>query len=173
MADRPIIAACDLGTGGAKTSLYDAGGACLAEAFTPYDTHYPRVGFHEQNPQDWWLATANSLREVVLRSGIDPKSVRTLGLSGHSLGAVPLDRNGNVLAATVPIWSDGRALAQSRAFFSRFDETEWYLRTGNGFPAHLYSIFKLIWLREEQPETYENAAVFTLSPIHRASQPGP
>ena len=160
MSNGPIIAACDLGTGGAKTSLYDADGACLADAFTPYDTHYPRVGFHEQNPEDWWRATGSSIRGVLARSGVDPRLVRAIGLSGHSLGAVPLDRHGASLVPAVPIWSDGRALNEAREFFSRFDETEWYMRTGNGFPAHLYSVFKLMWLRKEQQDVFERAEVF-------------
>lgn len=160
MSEEAIIAACDLGTGGAKTSLYDAEGRCLAEAFTPYRTHYPRVGFHEQDPEDWWQATASSIRTVLARLGLAPGSVRALGLSGHSLGAVPLDGHGNLLARAVPIWSDGRALAEARAYFARFDETEWYMRTGNGFPAHLYSVFKLMWLRRELPETFAATSVF-------------
>ncbi|MBU2534352.1 MAG: pentose kinase [Alphaproteobacteria bacterium] len=159
MTDSPIIAACDLGTGGAKTSLYDAQGACLADAFTPYPTQYPRVGFHEQDPEDWWQATASSIRTVLARSGRAPGSVRALGLSGHSLGAVPLDGQGRLLARAVPIWSDGRALSEARAFFRRFDETDWYMRTGNGFPAHLYSVFKLMWLRKEFPEIQAATAV--------------
>ena len=35
------IIAYDLGTGGAKASLYDADGACLASTFVPYETLYP------------------------------------------------------------------------------------------------------------------------------------
>lgn len=160
MSSGPVIAACDLGTGGAKTSIYDADGASLADVFSPYETHYPRVGHHEQNPEDWWHATANSIRGVLARSGCDPKSVRALGLSGHSLGAVPIDGKGQLLSRAVPIWSDQRALSEAREFFSRFDETDWYMRTGNGFPAHLYSVFKLMWLRDKERETYDRASVF-------------
>jgi len=50
------ILACDLGTGGNKASLYDADGTCLASAFVSYDTTYPRSGWHEQRPEDWWRA---------------------------------------------------------------------------------------------------------------------
>ena len=60
------------------------------------------------------------------------------GISGHSLGVVPLDRNGKLLREATPIWSDSRPLSQSKQFFETVDENEWYLMTGNGFPPPLY-----------------------------------
>ena len=35
------IIAYDLGTGGAKASLYDVDGACRASTFVSYETNYP------------------------------------------------------------------------------------------------------------------------------------
>jgi hypothetical protein len=50
------IIAYDLGTGGNKASLYDEEGNCLVSTFVPYETIYPRAGWHEQCPMDWWNA---------------------------------------------------------------------------------------------------------------------
>jgi len=55
---QPLILACDLGTGGNKASMYDTEGNCLSEVFVPYPTDYPRPGWHEQRPADWWRASA-------------------------------------------------------------------------------------------------------------------
>ena len=59
------ILAFDLGTGGAKASLYDAGGACLASTFVSYETLYPDTGWHEQRPADWWNAVVRSTRDLL------------------------------------------------------------------------------------------------------------
>jgi xylulokinase len=151
----PKIISFDLGTGGNKASLYDAAGSCLASTFVPYATQYPAVGQHEQRPADWWSAVVASSRQLVESSGVNKHEVRCLGISGHSLGAVPLDRNGNVIRDSTPIWSDMRAGAEAEAFFKLVDRAEWYTITGNGFPAALYTIFKIMWYREHEPKMFD------------------
>ena len=145
------IIAWDLGTGGNKASLYDREGNCLASTFVPYDTAYPNSGWHEQRPDDWWRAVVESTRRVLDQTRVDPRQIGCCGISGHSLGAVPLDREGRLLRPLTPIWSDGRAAAQAREFFGRCDELEWYRITGNGFSPHLYSVFKVMWYRDHEP----------------------
>ena len=91
------LIAYDLGTGGNKASLYDAKGNCVADTFVTYQTYYPRAGWHEQRPDDWWKTLVESTRDLVQKSNIDVNEIAALGISGHSLGAVPLDKSGNVL----------------------------------------------------------------------------
>jgi xylulokinase len=49
--------------------------------------------------------------------------VAAIGISGHSLGVVPVDAEGRLLRQTVPIWSDARPDTQPAAFFDRVPET--------------------------------------------------
>jgi xylulokinase len=149
------ILAYDFGTGGIKASLYDEAGACLAEGFDAYPTLYPAPGFHEQRPEDWWRATVASTRALLAAAPPGAASgVAALGLSGHSLGVVPVDARGRLLRASVPIWSDTRPDVQPAAFFRHLSETEWYGLTGNGFPPALYSVFKLMWFRDHEPQMF-------------------
>jgi xylulokinase len=148
------IISFDLGTGGNKASLYDGDGNCLASAFVPYATHYPQVGWHEQHPADWWQAVVESTRRLMNSSGVDKRDILCLGISGHSLGAVPVDKEGNLLREATPIWSDIRAEQQIQEFFSKVDPDTWYLSTGNGFPAACYTIFKVMWYRDHEPEMF-------------------
>ena len=148
------IIAYDLGTGGNKAALYDLAGQCLAEDFVAYPTLYPRSGWHEQRPEDWWQAVVKSTRALVAKAGIEPDEVLACGISGHSLGAVPLGKNGQLLRESTPIWSDSRAVEQTRQMFTRIPEANWYHLTGNGFPAPLYSVFKVMWYRDNEPEMF-------------------
>lgn len=150
------IIAYDLGTGGNKASLYDADGVCLSSTFYVYDTLYPRSGMHEQRPMDWWNSIVNSTRKLIDETGVNKNEIECLAISGHSLGVVPIDKDGNLLRESVPIWSDSRAGAQSERFFERTDENKWYMTTGNGFPARLYSVFKILWYQENEPDVYKN-----------------
>lgn len=152
----PYIIAYDLGTGGNKASLYDIDGRCLAENFVSYPSQYPATGWHEQRPKDWWNAVVKSTNRLIEEAPIEKDEICCCGISGHSLGVVPLDRNGNLLREATPIWSDSRPLSQSKQFFEKVDENEWYLTTGNGFPPPLYSVFKMMWYRDNEPEMFKN-----------------
>ncbi len=146
------ILAYDLGTGGNKASLYDATGRCLASVFVPYDTSYPQAGWHEQEPAAWWQSVVESTRRVLAEA--EPASVRCIGISGHSLGCVPLDTQGRLLRTSTPIWSDKRATEQAARFFERIDPAQWYHQTGNGFPASHYTAFKVMWYRDHEPDMF-------------------
>lgn len=148
------IIAWDLGTGGNKASLYDGMGNCLASNFTSYNTFYPAHGWHEQRPEDWWNAVVESTRKLIESSGVNTSEVVACGISGHSLGAVPLGADGELLREYTPIWSDGRATKEAEAFFRKYDEEKWYMLTGNGFTAAFYTAFKIMWYRNNEPEMY-------------------
>lgn len=149
------IIAYDLGTGGNKASLYDIEGNCLTECFVPYSTQYPKSGWHEQKPDHWWDCVVQSTRQLLDKSNIEHNEITCCGISGHSLGAVPVDTQGNLLRKSTPIWSDSRADAQAQKFFRTIHEPQWYNITGNGFPAPLYTAFKIMWYRDNEPEMFE------------------
>jgi len=152
--DQKIIS-FDLGTGGNKASLYDVQGNCLATAFVPYSTDYPQVGWHEQKPADWWNAVLESTRRLLHSSQVEQDSIVALAISGHSLGAVPVDKDGHLLRVATPIWSDIRAQQEVAEFFEKVDPDDWYLTTGNGFPAACYTIFKVMWYKKHEPEMWQ------------------
>jgi xylulokinase len=153
------IIAYDLGTGGAKASLYAVDGACRASTFVPYETIYPNAGWHEQRPSDWWNAIVASTRALMKQSAGTAADVACLAISGQSLAVIPLDAAGTLLRDSIPIWSDTRASKQTADFFSRVDRNRWYMTTGNGFPAECYSVFKIMWYRDNEPALFSRAAV--------------
>jgi len=147
------ILSYDLGTGGVKASLYDTDGHCLKTLFISYETTYPAAGLHEQSPEVWWSAVVESTN-ALLGGGVERGHIACLAISGHSLGAVPIDRSGRLLRESTPIWSDSRAVTEAARFFERIDEASWYNKTGNGFPAPLYTIFKIMWYAAAEPTMY-------------------
>ncbi len=149
------IIAYDLGTSGCKASLYDTNGNCMADSFIACDTDYPQQGWHEQKPEDWWAAVVESTKILLQESKVSVKSISAIGISGHSLGLVPLSSEGELLRSSVPIWSDSRPTAKELdSFFAEIPEQEWYMLTGNGFPPPLYTVFKLMWLKNNEPELF-------------------
>lgn len=150
----------DLGTGGVKASLFNENGISEKGVFREYETFYPSAGFQEQCPADWWKAVMSATKELISATGVAPSDIECIGTSGHSLGVVAVDKSGNLVWDRTPIWSDSRADRQAGAFFLENSEEEWYKKTGNGFPAPLYSLFKIMWYKENDPAGYERAKVF-------------
>ncbi len=154
------IIAYDLGTGGTKSSLYNEKGNLICSTFTSCETFYPKSGLHEQRPNDWFESVKSSTKQLISQSEVDIETIVSLAISGHSLGVVPIGKDGELLAEYVPIWSDNRAKKQAKKFFETIPESEWYNETGNGFPAPLYSIFKIMWYKQHKPEIYQNTDKF-------------
>jgi xylulokinase len=152
------VIAYDMGTGGLKSSIYDENGVSVTSSFKQCETYYPAQDFREQSPDEWWSIFKEGTRELLSKTTINVNNIIAAACSGHSLGVVPIDKNGRVLADFVPIWSDARASKQVKDIFSgvenRVEEKNWYLKTGNGFPPALYSAFKILWYKENCPDVY-------------------
>ena len=152
------ILAYDLGTSGVKASLYDETGLLLAARYGQYPTLYPAENVREQRPEDWWNCIKQATNAITEQYGAE--GIAAIGVSGHSLGMIAVDGSGRLLSESTPIWSDARAVLQADCFFEKTDYRQWYETTGNGFPRHLYALFKQMWLRDHEPELYQKTACF-------------
>ena len=148
------LIAYDLGTGGIKASLFSEKGTSLADVFIQYDTLFGAEHFVEQRPMDWWNHVCTATRQLLASSNSTASEIAGVALSGHSLVAVPISRDGKLLAEQVPIWCDMRATQEARELFTRLDYNQWYCTTGNGDPAECYTITKLMWMKNHQPDLY-------------------
>jgi xylulokinase len=146
----------DVGTTGAKALLIGRDGTLVASATTEYPMATPQPLWAEQNPADWWAATAASVRQVLARSGLNPAQVAGVGLTGQMHGLVLLDAQGEVLRPCI-MWNDQRTAAQCAAITRRVGAEQLLRLTGNavlpGFTAP-----KIVWVREHEPEVYRRIA---------------
>ena len=152
------IIAHDLGTTGNKATLYDREGLLVGAAFHAYDTEYAHTGWAEQNPQDWWRAVCSSTRQLLAETRVPRGDIACITFSGQMMGAVPLDRQARPLRNAI-IWADQRALAQERAIGERVSFDDMYQISGHRLSA-AYSLAKILWLRDEQPDIYAQTYKF-------------
>lgn len=145
------VLAFDLGTGGTKAALVAEDASVIDSSFVEYETLYPHPGWHEQRPSDWWDAVIATGHELLERVGSSIEVV-AISISGQSLALVPTDDALDSVLDAVPIWSDSRATDDAAGFFDVVDSNEWYRRTGNGFPAELYTVFEYRWLLRNRPD---------------------
>ncbi|NLG52080.1 MAG: xylulokinase [Chloroflexi bacterium] len=147
-----LILAHDTGTTGNKASLFDAEGRLLCSAFVGYQTHYPRPGWAEQNPQDWWRALCASTARLLSESGCRAQDIAVVAFSGEMMSCLPVDADGEPLRSAI-IWADQRAYVEAEALAERVGREEVYRITGHRAGAN-YTAPKMLWLREHQPDIY-------------------
>ncbi len=146
------VLAHDLGTTGNKASLYDREGRLVGSAFYGYDTEYAHTSWAEQNPEDWWEAVCASTRQLLQQTGIRNDEIACITFSGQMMGCVPLDRNARPLRKAI-IWADQRSVPQERWLSERIAPADVYRITGHRLSAS-YSLCKMLWLRDNQPDIY-------------------
>lgn len=146
----------DLGTSGTKTVLFSTDGQPIASKTIEYPLYQPQNGWAEQAPEDWWHAACGSMKEVISKSGINPKDIKGIGISGQMHGLVMLDKAGNVLRRSI-IWCDQRTAAECDEITNKVGASRLIELTANpaltGFTAS-----KILWVRNNEPEIYEKCA---------------
>ena len=64
----------DIGTSACKTAVFDENGHVLASGSGDYPVYYPRQGWAEQNPEEWWAAVCRAIKEMLEMSLPIPRS---------------------------------------------------------------------------------------------------
>ena len=158
MADEALFLGMDVGTGGTRAVLVDGQGRLLASAASE---HAPfraeRPGWAEQNPEDWWRAAQEAIREVLLRAGAGAaKHIGAIGLTGQMHGAVMLDKDGAVLRPAL-IWCDQRTGPQCDWLHRELGREHLIELVANPALPN-FTLTKLLWVREHQPEIFARIA---------------
>lgn len=143
----------DIGTSGTKTVLFDYEGNTVAHATSEYPLYQPQIGWAEQDPNDWWAATIQTIKLVIKKSDIDPKDIKGIGLSGQMHGLVLLDDKNEVLRSSI-IWCDQRTSEECEIITEVIGKERLISITANpaltGFTAS-----KLLWVKRNQQEIFE------------------
>lgn len=149
-----ILLGIDIGTSACKAAAFSGDGTVLGQASRSYPVHYPKPGWAEQDPEEWWWAVCAAIRSL-LEQGVDASEIRGVGVGGQSWSAVAVDRHGSVLCST-PIWVDTRAQKICEEMKARFGEELLFHTSGNPIQP-MYTMPKVLWYQENRPEVYRNA----------------
>ena len=153
-----LVIAHDLGTSGNKAVLVSSEGNIVASSFSGYETFYPKSGWAEQNPQDWWNAVRNSTIDLLEKVPYVKKSIVSISFSGQMMGCIPVDKNGKHLCRAI-IWSDQRAFKQREILSKLVSDGDSYKITGTIMIAN-YLAAKILWLKDNYNEIYKKTYKF-------------
>jgi ribulokinase len=147
----------DGGTESLRAGVFDLQGTPKAIAATPYKTAFPRPGWAEQDPEDWWAAIGRSVRQAVAEADLRPEEIAGLSLDTTCCSVVALDSDGAALRPAL-IWMDVRAAQEADAVVATGDPALRINSGGAGPVSAEWMIPKALWLRRNEPEVFNKAA---------------
>ena len=109
----------------------------------------------EVDPQAWWQALLAAAESA---GGLG--DVAALAVGGQQHGMVALDEDGDVVRPAL-LWNDTRSAPQARRLIEERGAQWWAEHTGS-VPVASYTVTKVAWLREHEPEHADRVAAVAL-----------
>ncbi|ANG63597.1 xylulokinase [Marinobacterium aestuarii] len=148
----------DCGTQGTKVVILDAEqGHICGEGYAPHALISDANGRREQAPQ-WWIdAFEQAYRQALAQAGIDSQAIRGIGVSGQQHGLVVLDASGAVIRPA-KLWCDTETAPQNAELLALLGGEEGSRARLGLTLATGYTLSKLLWLKQHEPETFGRIA---------------
>lgn len=149
----------DIGTSGTKTILMDTEGKLIAQNLQEYDVLTPKPLWAEQWPKVWADAAFTSIKNTVKESGVNPRDIRGIAISGLYGGSgIPLDDRMQPVRPCM-IWMDRRADEETAWVLEKIGEEKLLEITHNGADPY-YGYTKILWMKNHEPENWKKTKLF-------------
>ncbi len=140
----------DLGTSSVKLLLMDEAGDIKNIVNKEYPIYFPKPGWSEQNPEDWYSQFAVGIKE--LTKDCDKTQIDGISFSGQMHGLVILDEKDNVIRPAI-LWNDGRTQEECDYLNKDIGREKVSSYTANmAFPG--FTAPKLLWVKKHEPENF-------------------
>ena len=153
----------DIGSSSIKVALVEIeSGKSLAVVQEPKEEMEMlaiKNGWAEQNPDDWWLYSCNAIKRLKKEHNISRTQIKGIGISYQMHGLVVVDEQGSPLRKSI-IWCDSRAVNIGQSAFDAIGADKCTSQLLNS-PAN-FTASKLKWVKENEPELYEQIHKFML-----------
>lgn len=139
----------DLGTSALKLVMMKGNGELVKTVSKEYPLYFPRSGWSEQNPTDWFLAVKEGLKEL---AAFADEKIAGISFGGQMHGLVILDKEDKVLRPAI-LWNDGRSTEETDYLNNVIGKEKLSKLTANiafaGFTAP-----KILWVKNNEPEIF-------------------
>lgn len=148
----------DLGTSAVKLLLMDEKGKIENIVSKEYPISFPKPGWSEQNPYDWYDKTVEGIKELI--AGCDHSKIAGISFGGQMHGLVVLDDHDHVIRPAI-LWNDGRTTQECDYLNNIVGRDKISEYTANiafaGFTAP-----KILWMKKHEPENFARIAKIML-----------
>ena len=143
------VGGLDIGTSGCKIALYNENAELLDTYYTEYGVSR-KNGRHEIDFCDVRSGVLSLLRQAAEKHRID-----ALGVTSFGETFALLDENDNILAPSM-LYTDPRGAEECRLLCEALGEEHISALTGTR-PHPMYSISKIMWLKNNLPDAFKRA----------------
>ena len=150
------VLAIDAGTTGVRALIVDEAGTVRARGYREFPQSYPRPGWVEHDPEDWWRAMLASCADALTASGIQAQALAAVGIANQRETTVVWDRTTLRPIHPAIVWQDRR----TAPLCDQLREEGWEeaVRAKTGLVLDPYfSGTKLSWLLENVPSARAEA----------------
>ncbi len=151
----PQILTVDVGTGSVRAALVDLHGTVSALRSAAHPTRYPRHGWVEQAPADWWAGACRVIGATLRAGGAAAGQVVAVVCCGQMHAPVLIGADGALVRDHVPLWNDKRGAAAARALNAQADAGE--LPPAVNPATTAWPGVKLAWIAEHDPAALDSA----------------
>ncbi len=141
----------DLGTSALKLLLMSGQGEICKIISKEYPISFPKPGWSEQNPVDWWNAAVDGIRELV-RDVVDKNQIKGISFGGQMHGLVVLDKDDHVIRPAI-LWNDGRT-AEECKYLNEVVGTEKLSQYTANIAFAGFTAPKILWMQKHEPENF-------------------
>lgn len=156
-----LLLGLDIGTTAMKIALFDRTGVLLAVSTQEYDLLTPAPNYVEERPQVYWDAFCAGLRDIKSRYSIAEDAQISLAMSAQGETIFFLDKDGRPLRNAI-VWMDNRAVREAEMLEETFGNAKCYQKTGQVSFEACWPASKILWVREHEPEVFQNTDKFLL-----------
>ena len=152
--------AVDLGTTNIKAAFFDSDLKQIS--MISRTVHYVRKNnLVEFEPLEYFDTVAGAVRSCILESGTNPREVTSIILTGQAESLVVIDEKGLPIRMGIS-WMDERSGDESRELSEQFPLETTYPITGQPAIIPTWPITKILWMKRNEPELFQQAAKFLM-----------
>ncbi|MBR3195798.1 MAG: glycerol kinase GlpK, partial [Clostridia bacterium] len=150
------ILAADQGTTSSRAILFDRQGRMVAVAQKEFPQYYPQNGWVEHNANEIWGSQYDVLKEVIEKSGVDPKEIEAIGITNQRETAILWDAKTGEPVCPAIVWQCRRTAGICEEL-KRQSKTE-MIREKTGLVIDAYfSGTKVKWMLDHIQDGYGRA----------------
>jgi len=151
----------DVGTTSVKTALYSTDGKLVSKVIKSYQLNSPSVGWYEVDPEIYWSAVIRGFQEILSKSGIAPGDIKSISGCSQGETVIFLDRDNRAVRPAI-VWYDSRARKEIEELKRITDNDEFYRTTGIQEIGTLYSVLKLMWVKNNETNVFDKTSKIML-----------
>ena len=149
-----VFLGIDIGTSGTKTLAINEKGGILASAMETYPCYVPKPLWSEQDPEDWWQATIQSVRKVMSKARLKPGDVKPSACRARCTARSFSTSKIRSSAAQI-LWNDQRTSAECAEIECRAGGRAKLIKMVANPALTGFTAPKILWLRNHEPKHFD------------------